>query len=153
MRSLIMVLAILALSASAAFGWVCPDPDNMAIYIDGGNDFSPCVNVHDFDRVDLVMAVGNPSTGKVLAWEAVVTDVDQSAAVGNWELANGYMDYGSDQGDGTHYHAVAFLDPVFPDANGFVELMRASIIIVDHSVPMEFYIRPYPGSAMMIVSA
>ncbi len=130
--------ALLALSGAAlaqqdAF-CICVDPTDPAEC--GGNADIPM-----FVPTNIYLCLLNPSGSPVRAWEARITNTNQSGMIGTWVMSG--LDVDNDPMDFVIGNGAS---PLVPNAQDVVVMGSMQVIILNASTPVEFYIGPIPGS-------
>ena len=139
-RTLISVVLILILvttglaTAQQDVFCVCVDPDTPSTC--GGNVDAPFLG-----HAIVWLCIVDISNFQVKAWEALVEISDESAWVGNWQLAGG-----NNYGTPPVFVVGAGSSPLQPNSANAVALMSIDLLILDETTPIEFYVRGVPGS-------
>ncbi len=141
MKKLLVLLALSALMASAAFAQADPDPDGISVYFDLAGEQTCFDSIAPFELVNANLLITNPSRGGVSGWECNVTATGFTAP--GWTLVAG-----ADLGGAA---AGAFQEFFVGIGPGDLALMGAETVLVatfegyvmDPAGVCEFFVGPY----------
>lgn len=141
-----MLIVMCMIGVVASVAWAYPGPDSFGIYKDDEIVGYPelCADVAAFTQLVLYCCITQPTGYQVAAWEGQVEIVPPATSgdyFGAWTLVAGL-----NVGSGIDYLVGIGDGPLTPNGQDVVVLMTMTLVVVNATIPINYYIRGVPGS-------
>jgi len=146
MKKLLVLLALSALMASAAFAQADPDPDGISVYFDLEATQTCTVTTANFEQVFAYLMITNPSRGGVSGWEVNVTTTGGFTAP-SWATEAG-ADLGGDASGAFQEFFVGIGPSPLALMGSVVHVATFSCYVFSPADVVEFFIEPYTTSSI-----